>query len=219
MPRTLRERLRPWVARAAALAVAPEVLSYRIRARLMGADRALQGSTQALSLVPGAAGVHLRRAFLKRALEGGCGDGVVVSFGTLFSRAGARLDDDVYIGAGCHIGLCHIGRGTLVASGVHVPSGAQTHGTDRTDVPIREQTGRLTRVHIGEGAWIGSGAVVMADVGEGSVIAAGAVVTKPVPDHVVAGGVPAKVLRTRAPSSPHVAGGRDRPRLAIVRDT
>ena len=47
------------------------------------------------------------------------------------------------------------------------------------------------------GSWIGSGSVVMADVGERAVVAAGSVVTQPVPALVVAGGVPARVLKQR----------------------
>jgi len=39
--------------------------------------------------------------------------------------------------------------------------------------------------------------VVMADVGRGTIVAAGAVVTKALPANVVAGGVPARVLRAR----------------------
>jgi acetyltransferase-like isoleucine patch superfamily enzyme len=53
-------------------------------------------------------------------------------------------------------------------------------------------------VRIGEGAWIGSAAVVMADVGRHSVVGAGSVVTKPIPDGVVAAGVPARVIRQRS---------------------
>ena len=63
--------------------------------------------------------------------------------------------------------------------------------------PIRDQAHHRTRVRIGQGAWIGSAAVVMADVGRNSVVGAGAVVTKPLPDDVVAAGVPARVVRTR----------------------
>ena len=52
-------------------------------------------------------------------------------------------------------------------------------------------------VVIGKGAWISLGAMVLpgASVGEYSVIAAGAVVTKAIPEKVIAGGVPAKILK------------------------
>jgi acetyltransferase-like isoleucine patch superfamily enzyme len=38
----------------------------------------------------------------------------------------------------------------------------------------------------------------MADVGRNAVIGAGAVVTSPIPDNVVAAGVPARVIRDRS---------------------
>ena len=52
-------------------------------------------------------------------------------------------------------------------------------------------------VVIKKGAWLGIGAMVLPEVtvGEYSVIAAGSVVTKSVPDKVIAGGMPAKVLK------------------------
>lgn len=52
-------------------------------------------------------------------------------------------------------------------------------------------------VVIKNGAWISVGAMILpgVTVGENSVIAAGAVVTKDIPDNVIAGGVPAKVIR------------------------
>jgi acetyltransferase-like isoleucine patch superfamily enzyme len=52
-------------------------------------------------------------------------------------------------------------------------------------------------VVIKKGAWLGIGAMVLPDVvvGEYSIIAAGSVVTKSIPDMVIAGGMPAKVLK------------------------
>jgi acetyltransferase-like isoleucine patch superfamily enzyme len=141
-------------------------------------------------------GVYLRGAFLAVVLEH-FDRSASVHFGTLFSQTRARIDANVYVGPRCHLGLVHLESDVLLAAGVHVPSGANTHGTDDIDTPIREQAGSRTRVRIGAGTWVGSAAVVLADVGRHSVIAAGAVVTRPVDDFVVAGGVPAKTLKTR----------------------
>jgi len=181
---------------AATIAVSPVLLSYVVKRGLLGADRAIEGSSQTLSLVPGLIGDYLRRAFLMRTLER-CDRTATVQFGTIFSQAGARLDANVYVGPRCHLGLVHLERDVLLAAGVHVPSGAATHGIDDLDRPIREQPGARTRVKVGEGAWIGSAAIVLADVGRHSVVGAGAVVTQPIPDYVIAGGVPAKVIRER----------------------
>jgi acetyltransferase-like isoleucine patch superfamily enzyme len=52
-------------------------------------------------------------------------------------------------------------------------------------------------VVIKKGAWIGIGAMILPEVtiGEYSVVAAGSVVTKSLPDKVIAGGTPAKVIK------------------------
>jgi acetyltransferase-like isoleucine patch superfamily enzyme len=122
---------------------------------------------------------------------------VTIEFGTLFSKVGARLDEHVYIGPRCHLGLVHLERDVLLGPSVHIPSGASTHGTTDVAMPIRDQPGQLTMVRVGQGAWIGSAAVVMADVGRDSIVGAGAVVTSPVPERVIVGGVPARVLKAR----------------------
>lgn len=187
-----------WAARlVATLLISPVFLSYRLSGVLLGRDRALQNTTQGLALLPGLTGQYLRRAFLTQVLDY-CHDSVTVEFGTTFSKTAARLEENVYIGPMCHIGLAHVERDALLAAGVHVPSGARIHAIDDPDRPIREQPGHLTIVRIGAGSWIGSGAIVMADVGRDTVVGAGAVVTKPLPDRVVAAGVPARVQRTRA---------------------
>ena len=52
-------------------------------------------------------------------------------------------------------------------------------------------------VHIGNNMWIGMGACILPGVtiGDNSIVGAGAVVTKDVPENVIVGGCPARVLR------------------------
>jgi virginiamycin A acetyltransferase len=192
----MRELVKGIARLVAFVVILPALGSYWIRALLFGRDRALEGSSQILSLIPGICGQYLRQAFLARTLSA-CHPTATVSFGTLFSQCGARLDQRVYVGPRCSLGLVHIERDVLLGTGVEVTSGRHTHGTDDVDIPIRDQATTLTLVRIGAGTWIGSGAIIMADVGHNSVVGAGSVVTKPIPDNVVAAGVPARVIRQR----------------------
>lgn len=180
----------------ATVLVTPVLITYWLGSLVLGKDRAIEGATQTLALLPGITGIYLRRAFLCLALEH-CHRSAEVGFGTIFSQAGAILDENVYVGPNCHLGLVHLKPNVLVAAGVHIPSGPKTHYFDDPNIPIKDQGGERVRVTVGAGSWIGSAAVVMADIGEGSIVAAGSVVTKPVPEFVIAGGVPAKVLRGR----------------------
>jgi virginiamycin A acetyltransferase len=192
----MRETVKALARGLAALSVLPMFASFAIRARVLGADRAIAGSSQALALVPGLPGQYLRRAFFRLVLPG-CHPTATIEFGTVLSSARAVFDENVYVGPRCHLGLVHLERNVLVAAGVHIPSGGAIHGTDDVERPIRDQPGRATLVRIGEGSWIGSAAVVMADVGRDTVIGAGAVVTSAVADRVIAAGVPARVIRSR----------------------
>jgi virginiamycin A acetyltransferase len=176
--------------------VSPLLVVYWFSSLAFGKDRALEGASQTLAILPGMPGVYLRRAFLSCVLVR-CAANAEVHFGTLFSQAGARLDENVYIGPNCQLGLVHVQKNVLIAAGVHIPSGGQTHHFADPETPIKDQGGVRTLVTIGEGAWIGSGAIVMADVGAGSIVAAGSVVTKPIPEMVIAAGVPARVIRER----------------------
>ena len=178
------------------IAVTPSVISWMVRGRVLGADRALEGSTQAWALVPGLIGQYLRRAFLSRTLAF-CAHNATIEFGTLFSSASASIGHRAYIGPRCHLGWSLIEDDVLVAAGVQVPSGARTHGIDDLATTIRDQPTSKTPVRIGRGSWIGSAAIILADVGENAVVAAGAVVTRPIPDATVAAGVPARVVRHR----------------------
>lgn len=192
----MRDAVKTVVRALAFVFVVPALISFAIRSPFIGRDRALEGSTQMLALFPGLIGQYLRRAFLACVITA-CHETAAISFGTIFSQTATRIDANVYVGAGCFLGRVHIERDVLIGSAVHITSGRRTHGTANASVPIREQEGELTTVRIGEGAWIGSAAVVMADVGRQSIVGAGSVVTQPIPDGVVAAGVPARVIRPR----------------------
>ena len=75
----------------------------------------------------------------------------------------------------------------------------QTHNIERIDIPMGQQGMRVSEVVIGNDVWIGMRAIIMpgVKVGNGAVIGTGAVVTKDVPDYAVVGGVPAKIIRFR----------------------
>ena len=61
-----------------------------------------------------------------------------------------------------------------------------------------DHKGMASPVHIGDNVWIGAKALILpgVTVGNNVVIGAGAVVTKDVPDDVVVGGNPAKVIKS-----------------------
>ena len=72
--------------------------------------------------------------------------------------------------------------------------------TDTHDIgPSEHRAGpfRVDPITVGDGCWIGAGAIVVAgvDIGPGAVVAAGAVVTSDVPANTLVGGTPARVLR------------------------
>lgn len=176
--------------------VAPLYMCFLVSSLMLGRDRALEAASQSLAVLPGLWGMFLRRAFLSIVLKR-CHRTSEIGFGTLFSQCTAIIDENVYVGPNCHLGLVHLERDVLIAAGVHIPSGGQTHFFDDPDTPIKDQGGARELVTIGAGAWIGSGAIIMANVGKGTVVGAGSVVTKPLPENVIAAGVPAKVIRAR----------------------
>ena len=159
------------VARLVALVFAlPILLIFWLNSLLVGRNRALESASQLVSLFPGITGQYLRRAFLQRVLAR-CHRSALVEFGTLFSQAGAMLDENVYVGPRCILGLVHLERDVLLAANVQIPSGGKTHYFDDPSKPIREQGGERKVVTIGAGAWIGTGATYWRTWG-GTVVAA-----------------------------------------------
>lgn len=153
--------------------------------------------SQALSAVPFAVGWKLRRAAYARVLPH-VGQGTIVHHGVVFDDAGTRIGDDVWISVGAYIELADIGDHVLIGPHAVLLASGQYHRYDRIDVPIKSQ-GNLPRVplRIGDGAWIGANATVMAEVGHDAIVGAGAVVTKPVPPFAIVAGNPARLIRMR----------------------
>lgn len=181
---------------AARLLVMPAWCLYRLQSILVGSDYGFVAVTQRAARWPGLGGIYLRRHLLRR-IGVDLGEEVVIGFGSTFTRPPLRLGNRVYIGPNCVLSDVTIGDNTMLADGVSVLSGPTPHGTDRLDVPMRDQPGSLRPVTIGTDVWIGSRAVVLADVGDHCVVGAGSVVTRAVPPFQVVVGNPARLLRDR----------------------
>jgi acetyltransferase-like isoleucine patch superfamily enzyme len=94
-----------------------------------------------------------------------------------------------------------------------------SHGYQDHERPIGLQFGEHHPVRIGDGCWIGHGAVLLpgTTLGRNVVVAAGAVVRGTVADHAIVGGSPARVLRRFEPGLGWVAPSGDvRPVLPQV---
>lgn len=138
------------------------------------------------------------RARLLATMLGRVGDGVVVmprfqcSYGTnitlghdVFVNCGAFLMDDAPIRLGAHTRL---GPGAQLMTALHPVEDHERR---------REGWERALPITIGENVWLGANVVVAAGVsiGADTVVGAGSVVLADLPDHVVAVGSPARVVR------------------------
>jgi maltose O-acetyltransferase len=176
----------------------PELLALAHRAR------ALLTRFGALASTSGEA-----RASVLRDLLGGVGDGVWIE-PPFFCDYGAHItigahtfvnvnvvmldSADITIGA-----RVLIGPGAQLLTATHPLAMAERLPVDWTPASGRGPYVTMARpIIIGDGAWIGAGALLMpgVTVGEGAVIGAGSVVTQDVPPHTVVAGNPARVIRT-----------------------
>jgi acetyltransferase-like isoleucine patch superfamily enzyme len=111
-------------------------------------------------------------------------DGVYINYGTLISAARrVRIGANVMVGAYGIIGDTDV-------PGIGEPPGGPT-------LQARD-------IDVGDGAWIASRVTLLpgARIGAGAVIAAGSVVAGEIPAGAVAGGIPARVLRSASGATP-----------------
>ena len=112
----------------------------------------------------------------------------------LFLGDGTSISGMAHLSAACSIRL---GRNVLLARNVFVTD----HGHRFDDLGLAVLSQGITNprpVVIGDGAWLGENVVVLpgVTVGAGAVIGANSVVVDDVPEHSVAVGAPARVLRS-----------------------
>jgi acetyltransferase-like isoleucine patch superfamily enzyme len=106
------------------------------------------------------------------------GNFIHISYGCIFMATDhIWIDDEVMFGPYC-----------VVVSGKHT----------RANGSYRFGSMELSPIHIGKGVWFGAHVVVTdgSVIGNSSLIAAGAVVRGEIPENVVAGGVPARIVKT-----------------------
>jgi acetyltransferase-like isoleucine patch superfamily enzyme len=121
------------------------------------------------------------------------------------SQADARGEPIITIGDRCTLGkgIGIVGHerveiGNDIWTGHYVYITDQNHGYEDLDLPIGVQMWKNEPVTIGDGSWLGHGAIVLpgSRIGRHVVIAAGAVVAGlQAPDNSVIAGVPARVVR------------------------
>lgn len=139
------------------------------------------------------------------------GSGVFVGAGSWLQVLGSETGDiALTIGDGTSIaGNCvlsaaasiRLGKKVLVARGVYVSDHIHAY-EDPSRAVLDQGIDRVEAVEIGDGAWLGENVVICPGVrvGRGAVVGANAVVLEDVPDHALAVGVPARVVRRFAES-------------------
>ena len=148
-------------------------------------------------------GVIYNEEYLAIGAESMVGPNVCLTAGmapgqTMLTSPVVSIGRKCIIGRGSHI----IGHWSIVLedeiqTGRYVYITDQNHGYEDPETPVGWQPTKEGAVHIGRGSWLGANVVILPGtrLGRNTVVAAGAVVRGEFPDHVVLGGVPARVLR------------------------
>ncbi len=114
------------------------------------------------------------------------------------TNARLSIGDGCYIGRFCHIyatSKIEIGKKVLMADKVYISD--NLHSYENIELPVIDQPiKQADAVIIGDGAWLGENVCIIgASVGKNSVVGSNSVVTKSIPDHCVAIGSPATIIK------------------------
>ena len=149
--------------------------------------------SELLAIVPYFPGVILRYEFYRFTLKS-IGTNVVIDFGTTLNYRDVEIGSHVLIGKFNVIHHCDFGDYVMTGERCTFLSGSRNHNTERLDVPMALQGGKMKRIRIDDDVWVGVHAVVADNVGRGSIVAMGTVVTTSVPEFTLAIGNPARLL-------------------------
>ncbi|OLY79142.1 putative acetyltransferase [Smittium mucronatum] len=142
-------------------------------------------------------GDRSRRIEITRKLLGTSDDDTYIEKYAYFDYGiNTHVGKNFYMNAGCVILDCgRVDIGDNVMFGPKVQIYTVTHPLE-AELRIGGQE-YARPIRICDNAWIGGGSIILPGVtiGKNSVVAAGAVVTKDVPENVVVGGNPAKVIK------------------------
>jgi acetyltransferase-like isoleucine patch superfamily enzyme len=123
-------------------------------------------------------------------------DESVAVFTPLYINYGkhTKIGKNVFINFDCtflDLGGITIEDGVLIAPKVSLLSEGHPLSPDKRHSLVPKP------IHIKKNAWIGANATILygVTIGDNSVVAAGSVVSKDVPDNVVVGGTPAKIIK------------------------
>ena len=121
---------------------------------------------------------------------------------------------EIKIGSNCGFSGTVVGCATRIIFGDNVRCGANTLITDTDWHTDDLRTGPNAPVIIGKNVWLGLNVTVLKGVtiGENTFVAVGSVVTRSLPPDVIAGGIPAKVLKAIKPLCPEHKKVKDEPK-------
>ena len=128
----------------------------------------------------------------------GCDIGMNCKIGTFVEvQAGAKIGNNCKISS--HTFICegvNIGDNVFVGHGVMFINDRLPKATHPDGTLLGPSEWKLEETHVGDGASIGSGAVIMCGIriGKDCLIGAGAVVTKSLDDGMIVAGVPARQI-------------------------
>ncbi|MCR4337044.1 MAG: acyltransferase [Candidatus Omnitrophica bacterium] len=156
------------------------------------------------SFVPGGEIPKALRYWICRPLFASCGRNVNIETGAFFhSGSGIRIGDHSGIGLNAYLsGRITIGNNVMMGKDVIIRT--QSHNFSRTDIPMNQQGFQSEApVTIHDDVWIGDRVIILPGitVGEGAIIGAGAIVTRNVPEYMIVGGNPAKIIKSRKEGS------------------